>query len=343
MRVANPIPSLILFSIVAGLSACSETQPAWTFSAPTMGTTYTVKVVDAPAGMTPHGVQGTIDEVLSVIDLSMSQYRSDSEVSRFNASQSTDWFGVSDGLLRVVQTAQQVAAESGGAFDITVGPLVNAWGFGSEHTDHTPNAAELELIGTRVGYRKLEVRADPAAIRKLSANLQIDVNGIAPGYAVDLLAARFLSLGLKNFVIDIGGEVLARGHNDEGQPWRIAIERPSDQRAAPYGFVALQDASVTTSGEYRHYYLKNGRRYSHTIDPRTLEPVQHDLGAVVVAGATSMDIDAWATALNVLGADRGLDLARQRGIAAMFIRDRAGTLSATMTNQFRQYVAQEGN
>ncbi len=305
-----------------------------------MGTTYTVKVVDAPADLAPHSIQKTVDSVLDEIDVSMSEYRSDSEISRFNASRSTDWFAVSSDLLRVVQSAQQVASESNGAFDITVGPLVDAWGFGPEHTQDMPTAEQLQAIAARIGYRKLEVRSDPAAIRKQVAELEIDVNGIAPGYAVDLLSKRFEQLGLENYVIDIGGEVLARGHNAQGDPWRIAIERPTDERSAPFGFVALRDASVTTSGEYRHYYYKNGKRYSHTIDPRTRSPVEHDLAAVVVAGPTTTQIDAWATALNVLGAEAGLHLARERHIAAMFIRDRGGTLNPEMTQEFRSYLAQ---
>ncbi|HEU4603636.1 MAG TPA: FAD:protein FMN transferase [Steroidobacteraceae bacterium] len=305
-----------------------------------MGTTYTVKVVDAPADLAPHSIQKTVDSVLDEIDVSMSEYRADSEISRFNASRSTDWFAVSSDLLRVVQSAQQVASESNGAFDITVGPLVDAWGFGPEHTQDMPTAEQLQAIAARIGYRKLEVRSDPAAIRKQVAELEIDVNGIAPGYAVDLLSKRFEQLGLENYVIDIGGEVLARGHNAQGDPWRIAIERPTDERSAPFGFVALRDASVTTSGEYRHYYYKNGKRYSHTIDPRTRSPVEHDLAAVVVAGPTTTQIDAWATALNVLGAEAGLHLARERHIAAMFIRDRGGTLNPEMTQEFRPYLAQ---
>jgi thiamine biosynthesis lipoprotein len=304
-----------------------------------MGSTYTVKVVDAPAGLAPHAIQQTVDGVLDEIDASMSEYRVDSEISRFNASRSTDWFAVGSDLLRVVQSAQQVASESNGAFDITVGPLVDAWGFGPEHTQGVPTAEQLQAIAENVGYRKLEVRDDPAAIRKQVAELEIDVNGVAPGYAVDLLAKRFDQLGLKNFVIDIGGEVLARGHNAQSNPWRIAVERPTDERSAPFGFVALRDASVTTSGEYRHYYYKNGKRYSHTIDPRTRSPVEHDLAAVVVAGATTTQIDAWATALNVLGADAGMRLASERHIAAMFIRDREGTLTSEMTQEFRPYLA----
>ena len=339
MRSTNRVFHVLLISFLAITCGCSAPDPEWTFSAPTMGTTYTVKVVEAPRSVTVHTVQRTIDEVLNLIDVSMSQYRSDSEVSRFNAARSTAWFPVSDDLARVVKKSQEVAAQSNGAFDITVGPLVNAWGFGSQRPDQSPSSSELQGISAYVGFQKLEVRAQPAAIRKQNAELEIDVNGIAPGYAVDVLAAKFAHLGLKNFVIDIGGEVAARGHNAGGQPWRIAIERPTDQPAAPFGFVSLQDAGVTTSGEYRHYYIKDGRRYSHTVDPRTFAPVQHDLAAVVVAGASTMDIDAWATALNVLGADAGFALARDRGIAAMFIRERNGELSSTMTQQFRAYVA----
>jgi FAD:protein FMN transferase len=338
MRSTNRAFILSLISLFALACGCTAQDPEWTFSAPTMGTTYTVKVVDAPRSVKVHTVQQTIDEVLNLIDVSMSQYRRDSEISRFNATRSIDWFAVSDDLLRVVQKSQEVAAQSNGAFDITVGPLVNAWGFGSEHPDHTPSPSELQAIAAYVGYQKLDVRMSPAAIRKHNAELQIDVNGIAPGYAVDVLAERFAKLGLANFVIDIGGEVAAYGHNAEGQPWRIAIERPSDQHSAPFGFVSLRNASVTTSGEYRHYYIKDGHRYSHSMDPRTLSPVQHDLAAVVVAGTSTMDVDAWATALNVLGADAGLALARENGIAAMFIRARDGELSSTMTEPFRSYV-----
>jgi thiamine biosynthesis lipoprotein len=306
-----------------------------------MGTTYTIKVVDAPAGVTIHALQQSIDTVLQRIDRSMSQYRSDSEISRFNAARSTDWFAVDEDLLAVVKIAQRVSSQSQGAFDITVAPLVNAWGFGATHTDSIPDANTLAALAAEVGYRKLETRDAPAAIRKQVPELQIDVNGIAPGYAVDLLAETFGRLGIKNFVIDVGGEVLGRGHNAQDKPWRIAVERPSDESAAPYAFVQLRDASVTTSGEYRHFYFKNGRRYSHTIDPRTLQPVEHDLAAVVVVGPTSTEIDAWATALNVLGGDEGLALARARRIPALFIREQAGVLRGEMTGEFESYLSDE--
>jgi thiamine biosynthesis lipoprotein len=199
----------------------------------------------------------------------------------------------------------------------------------------------LAALAAEVGYRKLETRDVPAAIRKHVSTLQIDVNGIAPGYAVDLLSSTFGRLGIKNFVIDIGGEVLARGRNARGKPWRIAVERPTDPQAAPYAFVSLRDASVTTSGEYRHFYIKNGQRYSHTIDPRTLEPVRHDLASVVVIGSTSIEIDAWATALNVLGGDEGFALARARRIPALFIRDQGGVLRGEMTEEFESYLSDE--
>ena len=191
----------------------------------------------------------------------------------------------------------------------------------------------------RVGYHKLQVRESPAALRKLSPELTIDLNGIAPGYAVDLLAARFTVLGLRNFMIDIGGEVLARGRNSSGEPWRIAVERPVDTDQTPYAIVQLSNTSVTTSGEYRHYIERNGHRYSHTIDPRTASPVEHKLVSVVLAGATSMEIDAWATALNVLGEEAGYQLAVQRGMPALFIIDAGnGQFRHEMTPQFQPYL-----
>jgi FAD:protein FMN transferase len=181
-----------------------------------------------------------------------------------------------------------------------------------------PTERQIAQLRERVGFRLLDVRLHPAAVRKRSPALKIDLNGIAPGYAVDELAARFRMLGLDNFMIDIGGEVLARGRNASGARWRIAVERPQDTEPTPFKIIELDNRSVTTSGEYRHYFERDGRRYSHTIDPRSGHPIV-SRGSVVVVGATSLEIDAWATALNVLGPDVGLELANKEGVAAMYL------------------------
>lgn len=304
-----------------------------------MGTTYSIKVASAPDNVDAHALRAAVDEVLARIDRSMSGYRADSEISRFNASSSRDWYEVSADLATVVDFALEVSRESGGTFDITVAPLVAAWGFGaSEEPIDLPDDSRLAELKEQVGYEKLQARLHPPALRKSTGTLSVDLNGIAPGYAVDLMAQRLREMHLSNFMIDIGGEVRALGRNARGEQWRIAVERPVDAEPEPYAIVQLDDASVTTSGEYRHYYDRDGHRYSHTIDPRTGRPVEHTLASVVVIGPTSMYTDAWATALNVLGTAAGRELATRLAMPVMFIEARGTELQSVTTPQFEPYV-----
>ena len=324
------------------IAGCARTPEELDISGPTMGTTYSVKVAAAPAGVDSHAVRVATDEVLDRIDRSMSGYRDDSEISRFNASASTDWFEVSADLATIVDYALQVSRESSGTFDITVAPLVAAWGFGKSGQEIVlPDASKLAVLRERVGYQKLHARLNPPALRKDDAALTVDLNGIAPGYAVDLLAERLQAMNVSNFMIDIGGEVRAKGRNGHKQLWRIAVERPSDAEPEPYAIVQLDNASVTTSGEYRHYFDRSGRRYSHTIDPRTGRPVEHTLASVVVIAPTSMATDAWATAFNVLGTTDGKALALKLGMPVLFIEADAGQLRSVTTPQFEPYIARD--
>jgi thiamine biosynthesis lipoprotein len=327
--------------LVLWIAGCARAPQELVISGPTMGTTYSVKVAAAPDGVDNHALRTATDEVLERIDRSMSGYRDDSEISRFNASTSTEWFEVSTDLATVVDYALKVSRESAGAFDITVRPLVAAWGFGAagEPID-LPDEARLAELKARVGYQRLHARIESPAIRKEDATWTVDLNGIAPGYAVDLLAARLQAMHIDNFMIDIGGEVRARGRNGQGGLWRIAVERPVDAEPEPYAIVQLDDAAVTTSGEYRHYYDRDGRRYSHTIDPRTGRPVEHNLAAVVVIGPSSMHTDAWATAFNVLGTQAGQALATRLGMPVLFIDAQGGELRSVATAQFQPYLAQ---
>jgi thiamine biosynthesis lipoprotein len=219
---------------------------------------------------------------------------------------------------------------------------VAAWGFGAAGEPiELPDEARLAALKARVGYRRLQARVESPALRKEHAALTVDLNGIAPGYAVDLLAARLQALRIDNFMIDIGGEVRAKGRNAQGELWRIAVERPIDAEPEPYAIVQLDDAAVTTSGEYRHYYDRDGRRYSHTIDPRTGRPVEHSLASVVVIGPTSMHTDAWATAFNVLGTEAGQALATRLGMPVLFIDAQGGELRSVATPQFQPYLAKQ--
>lgn len=320
------------------LAACARSPEQLELSGPTMGTTYTVKVAAPPASLDSARLRATIDEVLAQIDRSMSGYRDDSEVARFNASASMQWYEVSAELVAVVQAALDISEKSGGAFDITVGPLVAAWGFGPAGEPRVlPDAEQLAQIAASVGYRKLHVQLDPPALRKDVAELSIDLNGIAPGFAVDRLADRLAALHAENFMIDIGGEIRARGHNAHGDPWHIAVERPVDTQRAPYAGVWLDGASVSTSGEYRAYYERDGHRYSHTIDPRTRQPLDRAPGSVVVIAASTALADGWATALNVLGPQEGLVLAARVHLPVLFIERQGSGWQAQSTPEFERY------
>jgi thiamine biosynthesis lipoprotein len=309
------ISALFCLLLVAG---CEPSPQELVLSGPTMGTTYTVKVTAPPLSLDSAQLRATIDDVLAQIDRSMSGYRTDSEVARFNASASTQWYEVSGELAAVVQAALDISEKSGGAFDITVAPLVAAWGFGpAGEPTVLPNAGQLAQLAASIGYRKLHVQLDPPALRKDVAALTIDLNGIAPGFAVDRLADRLSALHAANFMIDIGGEIRARGHNANGDPWHIA------------------------SGEYRDYYERAGRRYSHTIDPRTRQPLQRAPGSVVVIAASTASADAWATALNVLGPQAGLALAAQEHMPVLFIERQGNGWRAQSTAEFERYRSRE--
>jgi thiamine biosynthesis lipoprotein len=319
-------------------AACARSPQELELSGPTMGTTYTVKVAAPPASLDSARLRATIDDVLAQIDRSMSGYRSDSEVARFNASASTQWYEVSGDLAALAQAALDISEKSGGAFDITVAPLVAAWGFGPAGEPKVlPNVEQLAQLGASVGYRKLHVQLDPPALRKDVAELSIDLDGIAPGFAVDRLAARLEALHAENFMIDIGGEIRARGHNAHGDPWHIAIERPVDTQRAPYAGVWLNGASVSTSGEYRDYYERDGHRYSHTIDPRTRQPLDRAPGSVVVIAASTTLADGWATALNVLGPHEGLMLAAKKHMPVLYIERQGNGWRSQSTPEFERY------
>jgi thiamine biosynthesis lipoprotein len=301
-----------------------------------MGTTYTVKVAGTPATIDADAIRREINAVLASTDIEMSTYRSDSAISRFNAAASTDWIEVPASLAKVVAVSREISERSGGAFDITIAPLIAAWGFGpSGEPASLPGEAEIAALRERMGYELLDVRLAPPALRKRHPELTIDVNGVAPGYAVDVLAERFLALGVRDFMIDIGGEVLARGRNARGEVWRIAVERPIDDIPAPFEVIQLDNASVTTSGEYRHYFERDGVRYSHTIDPRSGHPIE-SYGSVCIFGDSSLVIDAWATVLNVLGPDAGIELAEREGIAVMYVIARNGELSAKRSSAWSE-------
>jgi thiamine biosynthesis lipoprotein len=288
-----------------------------------MGTSYTVKLVGS-ASRTDAGraalLQAEIDERLAGVCRLMSPFLADSELSRFNRHGGDSPFRVSDETFHVFQRAIQIGDESQGAFDITVGPIANLYGFGADpFRVNLPSDAELEPLRARVGYRMLEL--DPAAktVRKKHPEIRCDLSGIAKGYGVDRIAAELDAHEIGDYMVEIGGEVRVRGRNPEGGPWRIAVERPVPEGRVVHRVVGLLNRSVATSGDYRVCYVRDGKRISHTIDPRTGRPVEHDLASVTVIHGDCESADAWATALMVLGPEAGCEFAERKGLPALFL------------------------
>ena len=290
----------------------------------TMGTTYHIKFVATPASVDVDRLHADVESILAEIDRQMSTYRPDSELSRFNRAGVGEWFPVSAATAEVVVAAQDISEQTDGAMDVTVGPLVRLWHFGpASNSDNGAKPefrppAEDALIAARkrVGYRNLETRISPPALRKKTDGLEVDLSSIAPGYAIDRLARLFDKRGIGDYMVEIGGEVRTAGRRSDSTPWRVAIERPGVGRREMHSAIPLVDAAVATAGDYLKFFEYGGRRYSHIIDPATGRPIAHSLASVTVVADTCLAADGWDTPLVVLGARRGFDCAEQHGIAA---------------------------
>ena len=305
----------------------------------TMGTTWEIRV--AGEGGDPRladRVEAETTRRLDQIDGWMSTWNPGSEISRFNAYPGTDPFPVSFETASLVAYALEVGKISGGAFDVTVGPLVAIWGFGHDAREEgaQPTDEEIEELLRHVGARSLRVgRGSPEQggfLVKRDPETRVDLSAIAKGYGVDHVAEGLYALGLDDFLVEIGGELRAAGERPGGGPWRIAIEKPLDQGRAIQEVVPLADQAMATSGDYRVFYLEDDRRISHTIDPRTGRPVDNRTASVTVLAPTCTAADAWATALMVLGPDPGLAIASQEGLGAMLLLRKEGGEISTVRN-----------
>lgn len=305
-----------------------------------MGTTWSVKVVDLPAQIDANEMVSKIDRVLDDIDTSMSTYRDDSELMRFNASSSGDWFEVSPALADVLAQAYSISDLTGGAFDVTVGPLVNLWGFGPATDNQTlPDAARVEEALKRVGHRQLMIRTHPPAIRKIREDLFVDLSAIAKGYGVDRISALLDDTGIVNYLVEIGGEVRSSGQKALHSNWVIALEQPVTFGRFVHTTFPLRDMAAATSGDYRNFREVQGQRYSHVIDPRTGRPTAHSVASVTVLAESAAIADALATALLVLGAQEGLKLANEENIAALFIVRNAKQIRELTSRRFSELAS----
>jgi len=341
MRYTLLFSTIAILALVTRAGEPKHDDPASASSLPTLsikgrmfGTWYTVDTISPPAAINLDRLSQSVDEVLQRIDREMSTYRDDSEISRFNVWRSTDWFPVSLEMVRVVNEALRISKLSGGAFDITVDPLVRLWGFGPERHSNVPSDAAIAETRVKVGYEFLQARADPPALRKTRADVSLDLGAIGKGYASDAVAERLEELGISNYVVAMGGELHAKGHNKDGKAWRTGIERPVENSRELYCTIDLSDRCIATCGNYRNFRDSGGKHYCHIIDPYTAKPVEHDLASVTVICPSAMEADATGTALMVLGPDAGPELARKLKLPALFLRREGERIFETATPEF---------
>ncbi|MFA0414694.1 FAD:protein FMN transferase [Vibrio renipiscarius] len=309
---------LVVFASLLVLAGCEKSVEQVHLSGPTMGTTYNIKYIEQEGLATADVLQAEIDRLLEEVNDQMSTYRKDSELSRFNQHQTSEPFTVSPQTATVVKEAMRLNGLTLGALDVTVGPLVNLWGFGPEaRPDVVPTEEELAARKAYTGIQHLSLEGN--ALSKDIPNLYVDLSTIAKGWGVDVVANYLQSQGVQNYMVEVGGEMRLKGVNREGVGWRIAIEKPSVDERSIQEIIEPGDMAIATSGDYRNYFESDGVRYSHIIDPKTGYPIHHKVVSVTVLDASSMTADGLATGLMVLGEERGMQIANENNIAAFMI------------------------
>lgn len=304
-----------------------------------MGSTYSIKYVRHADLADADKVRRQVEGILGEIDQQMSTYRHDSDIERFNAMPANSCRKMPAAVLELVRVGEQLSEQSEGSYDLTVGPLMNLWGFGPQgREEKVPASDALSEVMQRVGHQHL--RIDGQRLCK-DAAVKVDFNSIAAGYAVDAIAARLDALGIHDYLAEVTGELKAKGRKPDGSPWRIALEAPRDDQQVAERIITVDGYGVSTSGDYRNYFLQDGRRYSHTLDARSGAPVLHDLASVTVIHPSALMADGLSTLLLILGPARARDYAQKHEIAAFFVL-RADTGFVSRTSQaFEQLVGEK--
>jgi thiamine biosynthesis lipoprotein len=309
------------------------------FRGATMGTTFAVRLGAQMDDEALAALEADTRAVLQAVDSRMSTYDPASELSRFNHGRETGWQILSPDTTAVIERALSVSRSSAGAFDATVGPLVNLWGFGPDgEPGGAPGEREVAAARERVGWWQVEVDGRAHAVRKRRADSYLDLSGIAKGYGVDAVAGLLDSRGIGDFLVEVGGELATRGARPGGDAWRVAIEQPVPGVRRVQRLVDLRGRAIATSGNYRNYFDEAGRHYCHAIDPRDGHPVVHALASISVIADSAIDADAVSTALMVMGPEAGSEWAREHGVAALFLIRDGASLRERATPSFDAHL-----
>ncbi len=334
---------LALIGLTFFIASCSKSTPqVLHIQGQTMGTYYQIKYVldaeqQADTQLSARALQVEIDKRLEQVNDLMSTYRPDSELSRFNQTQKS--MLVSDALRDVVGAALILFQQTDGAYDVTVGPLVNLWGFGPDkRPDKVPSQAEIDAKMAMVGSQHLSVQGN--RLSKSIPQLYLDLSSIAKGYGVDFIAEYLQELGIDNYLVDIGGELRTAGFKPAQEQWTLAIERPVAGQNVQR-LIHIGDNGIATSGDYRNYFESEGVRYSHTIDPKTGKPITHKLVSVTVINKSCMLADGLATAITVLGPQAGLKFAEKQQLAVFLLVKEGDDFNEYYTPEFEAYLIKE--
>lgn len=328
------LPILFVGALFWGLWNTQPRETTTVYRGETMGTTWSVTLYGSGSLALQKGIQDKLDKV----NVLMSTYHPDSEVSRFNRHDTTA-FSISKETYQVLQKSLELHQASEGAFDVTLSPLITAWGFGFPPTDRFPTDDEITQTLEYIGTEKL--RLTPSSIQKSDPKMQINLSAIAKGYGVDLVAEYLEENQQDNFLVEVGGEIRTKGKKGTAD-WLIGIEKPEKERAGIKEIIKLPDYAMATSGDYRNYKEKDGVRYSHTLDPRTGKPITHHLASVTVLAPTCMEADAWATTLTVVGTEQAITLAEKHHLAIyMLEKQETGAFKVIMNQRFEAYLKQE--
>ncbi len=335
--------ALVAFSTLL-LVACEKSPEMVTLTGKTMGTTYSVKYVDnGQFQINSEAMHAGIESVLRDVNNKMSTYIASSELSMFNQYTQIDTpIEISADLATVLAESIRLNKVTDGALDVTIGPIVNLWGFGPEKRT-TPESMEEQLEKRRawVGIEKLVLtqEGEKFFLQKAVPQLYIDLSSIAKGFGVDKVAAYVSSQGADNYLVEIGGEIRAKGKNLEGKDWQIAIEKPSfDGSRAVSQIIGLKNLAMATSGNYRNYFEENGRRFSHEIDPKTGYPIDHRLASITVLADSTMTADGLSTGLYVLGEEKALEVAEKYNLLVYLITKTEKGFEARMSSAFEKLL-----
>ncbi|MEM1397633.1 MAG: FAD:protein FMN transferase [Pseudomonadota bacterium] len=315
------VQRFVFIVLVLIASACESPDGPIVLTGNTMGTTYRIKIADPSSTADGTQIQREIEDTLRDVNSRFSNWESSSEVTRFNSTPSTEPMVVSREFLDLLGTASDIHQASEGQFDVTLGPLIELWGFGTADGNAEPptNAAVMDTMALVGQSRVLEIDTAQRTILKINPKVSLNFSSIAKGRGIDDVAATLEDFGFQNFLVEIGGDLYTKGENENGQPWRIGVERPGAAGKSVEKLVSLSGAGMATSGDYRNFFQNDGILYSHILDAKTGRPVTHTTASVTVVAENATLADAWATALLAHGHERGAQLADKFDIAALFI------------------------